>query len=68
MLRRIRWSGGNVHYHPTTPRYIGVREDIAHGGSGREGRNGGGEEGEERGGRERGREGGREEGREGGRE
>ena len=25
LQRMIRCSGGNVHDHPTTPRYIGVR-------------------------------------------
>ena len=25
LQRMIRCSGGNVYYHPTTPRYIGVR-------------------------------------------
>ena len=37
LYRTIRCSGGNVHYHPTTSRYIGVGENIAHGGSGKEG-------------------------------
>ena len=60
MHRTIRCSGGDVHYHPMTSRYIGVGEDIAHGGSGRE---------KEQEGRERGKEGegtGREGEREGG--